>query len=451
MSKNLYSYDMPYTVLVEGVQGSSQPGIGSPADYQALTAFKSAMQIHAQEQQKIGQTDIMDGLTYRAGDGSVAGPAYSWAADTNTGRYRIGDGNVGESIDGVKVFDWNSARLLMASLDLLWATDNAEDIGASGANRPRTAYLGTDLVAGGELFLKVAGANSDKITGTPTAARVHTLPDLSGTFVQYTVAAVVGDLLYWNGGANWDRLAGVATGNALISGGVGAAPSWGKIGLTTHVSGVLPIANGGTNSSTALNNNQLIVSSGGALVEAAAQTNGQLPIGSTGAAPVMATLTQAGGVSITNAAGAITIASRFRGVVAEKNGNTSLTNSTWTTIAFEAADHVDTDAFHDPVTNNTRITIPTGLGGVYAFVAQLEFAVNSTGERFTRWLLNGVFLHQGTWNIAASGSNSTIVTSVMIRNVAAGDYLEVQGFQSSGGDLNVSPESRFSCIFLGTT
>lgn len=41
-------------------------------------------------------------------------------------------------------------------------------------------------------------------------------------------------------------LGSVATGNALISGGVGVAPSWGKIGLTTHVSGTLPVANGGT-------------------------------------------------------------------------------------------------------------------------------------------------------------------------------------------------------------
>jgi hypothetical protein len=43
----------------------------------------------------------------------------------------------------------------------------------------------------------------------------------------------------------------VATGTALISGGVGVAPAYGKIGLTTHVTGVLPVANGGTNASTA--------------------------------------------------------------------------------------------------------------------------------------------------------------------------------------------------------
>ena len=61
----------------------------------------------------------------------------------------------------------------------------------------------------------------------------------------------VGDLLYADTTTTLAKLADVATGNALISGGVGVAPSWGKIGLTTHVSGILPVANGGTNASTA--------------------------------------------------------------------------------------------------------------------------------------------------------------------------------------------------------
>jgi hypothetical protein len=60
----------------------------------------------------------------------------------------------------------------------------------------------------------------------------------------------VGDLIYASGTTQLARLADVATGNALISGGVGVAPSWGKIGLTTHVSGILPVANGGTGAAT---------------------------------------------------------------------------------------------------------------------------------------------------------------------------------------------------------
>lgn len=72
--------------------------------------------------------------------------------------------------------------------------------------------------------------------------------------------------------------------------------------------GVLPIARGGTNSGTALGGNRLMVSSGGAIVEAAALTNGQLLIGSIGAAPVAAAITAGTGITITNGAGAITIA-----------------------------------------------------------------------------------------------------------------------------------------------
>jgi hypothetical protein len=61
----------------------------------------------------------------------------------------------------------------------------------------------------------------------------------------------IGDLLYASGTTALSKLADVATGSALISGGVATAPSWGKIGLTTHVSGTLPVANGGTGTATA--------------------------------------------------------------------------------------------------------------------------------------------------------------------------------------------------------
>jgi hypothetical protein len=61
----------------------------------------------------------------------------------------------------------------------------------------------------------------------------------------------VGDLLFASTTTALSKLADIATGNALISGGVGVAPSYGKIGLTTHVSGTLPIANGGSGATTA--------------------------------------------------------------------------------------------------------------------------------------------------------------------------------------------------------
>jgi hypothetical protein len=77
---------------------------------------------------------------------------------------------------------------------------------------------------------------------------VPLLPSEGGTGqVTYTT----GDLLYASGASTLARLADVATGNALISGGVGVIPSWGKIGLSSHISGTLAIANGGTGATTA--------------------------------------------------------------------------------------------------------------------------------------------------------------------------------------------------------
>jgi len=55
-----------------------------------------------------------------------------------------------------------------------------------------------------------------------------------------------GDILYASSSTALSKLADVATGNALISGGIASAPLWGKIGLATHVSGTLPVVNGGT-------------------------------------------------------------------------------------------------------------------------------------------------------------------------------------------------------------
>ena len=59
------------------------------------------------------------------------------------------------------------------------------------------------------------------------------------------------------------------TGPLKATSGVVSASS---INLTSEVTGVLPVANGGTNSSSALNNNRVLISSGGAIVEQVALT-----------------------------------------------------------------------------------------------------------------------------------------------------------------------------------
>jgi hypothetical protein len=58
------------------------------------------------------------------------------------------------------------------------------------------------------------------------------------------------------------------------------------VSLTTDVSGVLPVANGGTNSSATLNNNRLMASSGGAIIEAAAITGNRALVSNSSGIPV---------------------------------------------------------------------------------------------------------------------------------------------------------------------
>lgn len=52
-----------------------------------------------------------------------------------------------------------------------------------------------------------------------------------------------GDILYASGASTLAKLAAVATGNVLLSGGVNTAPSWGKVDLGVHVTGQLTSTN----------------------------------------------------------------------------------------------------------------------------------------------------------------------------------------------------------------
>jgi hypothetical protein len=138
----------------------------------------------------------------------------------------------------------------------------------TNANNITSGTLGTSRLSGS--YTGITGV------GTLTA----------GTWNANTIAAIyggtgltsftTGDLIYANSSTTLARLADVAVGNALISGGVGAAPSWGKIGLATHVNGTLPVANGGTGA-TSLTTNNVILGNGTSAVQFVAPgTNGNI-------------------------------------------------------------------------------------------------------------------------------------------------------------------------------
>jgi hypothetical protein len=98
----------------------------------------------------------------------------------------------------------------------------------------------------------------------------------------------IGDIIYASGASTLSKLSDVATGNALISGGVTTAPSWGKIGLTTHVSGTLPLANGGTNGTATATAGAVAYGTGTAYAFSLAGTAGQVLISGGAGSPTWA-------------------------------------------------------------------------------------------------------------------------------------------------------------------
>lgn len=117
----------------------------------------------------------------------------------------------------------------------------------------------------------------------------------------------VGDILYASSTTVLSKLASAASGNVLLTNGAGTAPSWGKVTLNNHITGTLGVGNGGTGVTSLTDHGVLVGSGSGAITALGEASNGQLLIGSTGNDPVLATLTAGQGIKITNGAGSITI------------------------------------------------------------------------------------------------------------------------------------------------
>jgi hypothetical protein len=140
------------------------------------------------------------------------------------------------------------------------------------------------------------------VSGPAATVKTYTLPNANTTILTTNAAVTavqggtgqtvyaVGDLLQADTTTTLQRLAAVATGNALISGGVGTISSWGKIGLTTHVSGTLGATNGGTGQAAYTTGDLLYANSGTTLARLASVAAGSfLRSAGVGTAPAWST------------------------------------------------------------------------------------------------------------------------------------------------------------------
>lgn len=180
---------------------------------------------------------------YLSNSGASNNPAWAQVDLTNgvTGILPSANGGTGNAFfalsgpaTAVKTFTFPNANATIL-------TDNAAVTVAQGGTGQTTYTIGDLLYASAASTLSKL---ADVAAGSYLrSGGVGTVPIWSA--VTLPNAVTTGDVLYGSASNVYSNLADVATGNALISGGVGIAPSWGKINLASggHVTGNLPIAN----------------------------------------------------------------------------------------------------------------------------------------------------------------------------------------------------------------
>jgi hypothetical protein len=209
----------------------------------------------------------------------------------------------------------------------------------------------------------------------------------------------VGDLVYADTTTSLAKLADVAVGNALISGGVGAAPSYGKIGLATHVDGTLPIANGGTGSTSTQ------------FVDLATNVTGTLPVGNGGTGA--ATFT-ANNVLLGNGTSAFqTVAPGTNGNVLQSNGTTWISAASPGGTVYPGAGIANSTGTSWATSYST-----SGSGTVVALTTSPSFTTPALGTPSSGNLANCTFptLNQNTTGNAATATTASSANALNSAN-----------------------------------
>lgn len=123
----------------------------------------------------------------------------------------------------------------------------------------------------------------------------------------------------------------------------------------------------------------------------------------------------------------------------------TMTTGSTTALAFDT-ERFDTNAIHDTVTNNSRLTAKTA--GKYLVFASVSWVANATGTRGLSVRKNGSdflasVLHAAN-DEAGTGTEQVIA---LLTNLAVNDYLEAMVVQTSGGNLDVAKVADYSPEF----
>jgi hypothetical protein len=129
----------------------------------------------------------------------------------------------------------------------------------------------------------------------------------------------------------------------------------------------------------------------------------------------------------------------------------TLTNNTTTTLAFDT-ETFDVGACHDTVTNNSRITVPAGEGGLWLVHARFQITDIVSANLFEVQIAkNGAaIIDQSISRITAGGGDTLLYVDIWTLHAAsAADYFEVKVFHANGSSRTVSGSS-LSTFFEAT-
>lgn len=137
-------------------------------------------------------------------------------------------------------------------------------------------------------------------------------------------------------------------------------------------------------------------------------------------------------LNISRISGPATIASTETvGMSAYKSGGNQTASSSYQTVSSYTSTQVDT---HGQFNSSTGIyTIP--ISGLYSLSGNIAFAANSTGIRLGRILKNTASIGIGAEASNLSTSDSITFSLYGLINCIAGDQINLQAFQNSGGSL----------------
>lgn len=121
----------------------------------------------------------------------------------------------------------------------------------------------------------------------------------------------------------------------------------------------------------------------------------------------------------------------------------SIAASNDTILAFNS-ERFDTAALHGTTTDNSRLTAP--ISGIYYITAHVAWASNDSGLREVSLKKNGATVIARSQVPAVTSAGTRQELSTLYR-LLAGDFVEVEVYQESGGALNVSSDPQWTPEF----